>query len=278
MWQELSLVHSKPRDTICAGSVWRTCLRQIKFLPPGASYGLPVAEGEFFSGIQAHRFLVEICAGLHSPLLGETEVFGQFRAFREAHTWHPAWLPLLDAVEEDVKKLRRQHLKSLGAQSYGSLARKRVPEGEPVVLVGSGLLAKDLIPWLERNPVTLLVRNPSKREGWWSKGTVLSYNESANLPKNAHWILAAPVKNESMLDLWGDQKIGAVLDFRGESRFDSCPAAIYFDLSSLFGELESVRSGLAARRASAMEAAFKYSQQREIGVYHRPYGWEDAFA
>lgn len=278
MWQELSLVHGKPQNAMPNGLVWKTCLRQIQFLPPGAQYGVPVAEGEFFRGTQAHRFLVEVCSGLHSPLMGETEVFGQFRAFRESGIWHPAWIPMLDAVEEDVKKLRRLHLKNIGAQSYGSLARKRVPEGEPVVLIGAGLLAKDLAPWLEKNPVTLLVRNPEKREGWWEKFSVLSFSESENAPTNAHWVIAAPVKNENLVGLWQNRNPGTVLDFRGEEKFSEAPSATYFDLAALFGELESVRSGLAARRNLAMDEAAKLSQQREAGVYHRPFGWEDVFA
>jgi glutamyl-tRNA reductase len=278
MWQELSLVHGKPESRFPAETVWRTCLRQIHFLRPGALYGAPVGEGELYRGIEAHRFLVEIAAGLHSPLLGETEVFGQFRAFRASRPWHPAWTPLLDAVEEDVKKIRRSHLKDLGAQSYGSLARKRVPEGEPVVLVGAGRLAQDLLPWLEKNPVTLLVRNPARGEGWWEKTELRSLAEGASLPAGRHWIIAAPLTNEALLAFWQEKRPGTVLDFRGEARLESCPADAYFDLPSLFGELEAVRSALAVRRAQAFEAAAKLSRQREAGVYHRPFGWEDAFA
>jgi glutamyl-tRNA reductase len=278
MWQELGLVHGKPQNAPVTGSVWRTCVRQIQFLPPGSQYGVPVSEGEFFRGALAHRFLVEVCAGLHSPLLGETEVFGQFRAFRESNEWHPAWLPLLDATEDDVKKIRRLHLKNLGAQSYGSLARKRVPEGEPVVLVGAGLLAKDLAPWLEKNPVTLVVRNPGKREGWWEKYPVLAFEEATLAPANAHWVIAAPVSNGALTELMAGKNPGTLLDFRGEEKFSRPPAKIYFDLASLFGELESVRSGLTVRRNLAMDEAAKLSRQREAAVHHRPFGWEDVFA
>jgi glutamyl-tRNA reductase len=273
MWQELSLVHSKPREKN-SELVWQTCLRRIQFLSPGSLYGQPVGEGQYFRGSQAHRFLVEVCSGLHSPLLGETEVFGQFRAFRDSQMWHPAWIPLLDAVEEDVKKIRRTHLRNIGAQSYGSLARKRIPEGAPVVLVGAGRLAQDLIPWL-KNPVTLLARNPAKLAGW-DKCEVKAFGDA--VPQNAHWIIAAPVANEDLLHLLEGNAPETVLDFRGERRLENCPAKKYQDLSTLFAELELVRSSLTARRESALNAVEQCSQQREATVYHRPYGWEDAFA
>lgn len=277
MWQELSLVHTTSQKPV-EGMAWRTCLRQIQFLPPGAVYGLHVTEGDLYRGTQAHRFLVEICSGLHSPLLGETEVFGQFRAFKELQNWDNAWMPLLDAVEEDVKKLRRTHLVGIGAQSYGSLVRRRIPEGAPVVLVGGGRLAQDLFPWLKNHSVTLLVRNPAKKESWWEKTKVLPLAEAAQTPAHAHWIVAAPLTNEALTALTAGKEIVTLLDFRGETQLEASPAKSYFDLRTLFAELETTRSALAARRAVAMEAAADYSRQREASVYHRPFGWEDAFA
>lgn len=284
MWQELVIVHLDPKENVpaSAGFVWRTCLRQILFLAPGSSYQPNFPFRSVYRGHGAHRFLVEICAGLHSPLLGETEVFGQFRAFRDAQTWADAWEPLLDAVEEDVRKIRRQHLTSLGAQSYGSLARRRLKAGAPVVLVGAGRLAQDLLPWLASHNVTLVVRSPAKREGWWTKASVVALSEAGSheFPAGAHWLIAAPVTNDELRAIWGERSLGCVLDFRGEARFEGVPAGAeaYFDLTQLFGELESVRGALAVKRKAALEAAADYSRQREISVHHRPYGWEDAFA
>jgi glutamyl-tRNA reductase len=220
---------------------------------------------------------VEVCSGLHSPLLGETEIFGQFKAFRDAQVWHSAWDSLFDAVEEDVKKIRRTHLTNLGSQSYGSLTRKRLETGEPVVVVGAGRLAKDILPWLENHPVTLLVRNPAKVEGW--KGPMLSFSEAlGSLPHKAAWLIAAPVSNDALETLWLESAPAKVLDFRGEARMESCPAPAYYDLTTLFAELELLRSAQAARREQAFKAASLLTRARETSVVHRPYGWEDAFA
>ncbi len=275
MWQELSLVHGEAN--LPGAFLWRTCIRQVNFLPPGTSTNV----GEIHRGAQAHRFLVEVCSGLHSPLLGETEVFGQFRSFRQAHHWHPAWIPLLDAVEEDVKKLRRDHLTGLGAQSYGSLARKHLPAGEPVVIVGAGNLAKEMAPWLLEQPLILLARDPKKLDpnaGWWKKVSVLPLTEAKKIADHSHWIIAAPMSNEELLALWSEKKIGTVLDLRGEGHLERSPSSAYYDLGTLFGELEIIRSTLQSRREQALLAARKLSQQREVSVCHRPFGWEDAFA
>src|SRR3989338_1317680 len=121
MWQGLAIAHQKKSGewqewSPAVSPVLRTCLRQIQFLSPAAS--VP-ARAHIYSGSNAHRFLGEICAGLHSPLLGETEVFGQFRAFRDQHNWSPTWTELLDSIEADARKVRRIFMSGLGAQSYG---------------------------------------------------------------------------------------------------------------------------------------------------------------
>lgn len=277
MWQELSLIHGKPETLFPTSAlVWRTCLRQVQFLNPGSTYGQPIAGGELYKGTQAHRFLVEVCAGLHSPLLGETEIFGQFKAFRDQSVWHSAWNSLLDAVEEDVKKIRRNFLVNLGSQSYGSLTRKHLPEGSPVVLVGSGRLAQDILPWLDKKEVTVLARTPAKVIGW--KGKVASYEEIESLPQNASWIIAAPISNQALEMIWTAAKPGTVLDFRGEARVENCPGEAYFDLTTLFAELELIRATLATKREQALQAVRQLSSARDTVVIHRPYGWEDAFA
>jgi hypothetical protein len=57
-----------------------------------------------------------------------------------------------------------------------------------------------------------------------------------------------------------------------------CPGTAYLDLTTVFAELEVIRSTLATRREKALRAVAEVSRQRDAGVLHRPYGWEDAFA
>jgi glutamyl-tRNA reductase len=274
MWQELSIIHGKPESRPLEGLLWRTCLRQIQFLPPGAVSGAPVSSGEYYRGVEVHRFLVEICAGLHSPLLGETEVFGQFRDFRGAQAWPEQWLPLLDAVEEDVKKIRRNHLLNLGSQSYGSLTRRHL-SAKPVVVIGGGRLAEEILPWLE-GQVTQLVRSPEKISA--KPGVqVVGLADLAAVPENAQWIVAAPLTNQELANVWQKKSPALVLDFRGEESLSDL-AVPYWPLSQLFAELETVRSALEVKREQAKSAVRELTKRRESEVQHRPYGWEDVFA
>ncbi|MGZ3700486.1 MAG: hypothetical protein ACXWSD_01810 [Bdellovibrionota bacterium] len=251
---------------------WKTCLRDLYFLSPGDS---AASGAEAYCGTEAHRFLVEICSGLHSPLFGETEVFGQFRAFRATQDWHPRWTDLFNAAEEDVRKLRRTHLVDIGSQSYGSLARRHLPEGEAVVLVGGGRLAVDLQPWLANRAVTSALRNPAKQSG----AVALTPAGVASVGP-AHWLIAAPISNEELLLLWQANPARTVLDFRGEASFASTPAGCehYFALRTLYAELESVRELHSRKRMQALDFAAELSERRAHSVVHRPYGWEDAFA
>jgi glutamyl-tRNA reductase len=245
-------------------------MRELYFLNPEAKD----ADGEIYLGVAAHRFLVEICSGLHSPLFGETEVFGQFRAFRASLTWDPRWSELLDAVEEDVRKLRRTHLVDIGSQSYGSLARRHLPEGEPVVIVGGGHLAQELLPWLGSRPVTIAVREPAKVRF----ASAVSLGELALKGEALHWLIAAPISNEQLDSIWKKNPARIVLDFRGEASFEEAPAEHYFALRTLFSELESVRELHSRKREEALAFAAYLSERRAQAVVHRPFGWEDAFA
>ncbi len=287
MWQELVLVHrdSKAGESPLEGKgqLWRTCLRELLFLDPGS---LPThfENLKLRSGLDAHRTLVEICSGLHSPLFGETEVFGQFRAFRENQQIDPRWNSLLDAVEEDVRKLRRRFLTDIGSQSYGSLARRHLPAGSKVIVVGSGRLARDLLPWLEGMQVTLVARTPKKAMEWLPENVstlpLSSLCLAQEMLKGAHWVLAAPLANEELGTYWEKNPAGLVLDFRGDQAFAQTPeyACAYLGLRALYQELEAVKQLHERRKREALVYASELTRRHENSVVHRPFGWEDAFA
>ncbi|MGH9904348.1 MAG: hypothetical protein ACRD8U_02050, partial [Pyrinomonadaceae bacterium] len=59
------------------GLQWETCLRRIVFVPPDQVAAISVIRGtssDIYHGEDAYRFLLEAICGLHSPLVGETEV------------------------------------------------------------------------------------------------------------------------------------------------------------------------------------------------------------
>jgi len=288
MWQELVLVHrdskagQKPLEA--DGQLWRTCLRELLFLTPGTALKTLSEDVQMRSGMEAHRALVEICSGLHSPLFGETEVFGQFKSFRETQVVDPRWHSLLDAVEEDVRKLRRKFLTDIGSQSYGSLARRHLPAESRVFVVGSGRLARDLLPWLDGMQVTLAARSPEKASEWllsnMNSVSLLALAQGHQSHAGAHWVIAAPLANAELEAIWKNNPAGLVLDFRGDQHFTETPehAASYLGLRALYGELEAVKQLHERKKREALAFAAELTRRHETSVVHRPYGWEDAFA
>lgn len=121
----------------------------------------------FFIGEQAYSQILEITCGLQSELLGETEVFGQFK---EAWTKTQAqggsvfeslsaWIP---KVFEDTKEVRTHFLRDIGSVSYGSVVRRILLElglsDRPILLLGAGQIAQSVAPWIA-NIAPLIVWN-----------------------------------------------------------------------------------------------------------------------
>ncbi len=109
---------------------------------------------EYFSGVEAYHFLLRFSVGLESQVIGETDVFGQFKTayklFQETHAYHPL-ISFIPKIFEDSKELRTQYLQGIGGQSYGSLVRQilgTASSSNPVLLVGAGALAESIAPYL----------------------------------------------------------------------------------------------------------------------------------
>ena len=95
---------------------------------------------------EAYALLLEIVCGLRSPLVGETEVQAQFKAFLASldRRRDAPLLRLGQRVLADAKVIRQRHLQGFGAHSYGPLVARHVPEGRRVILVGTGALAAEV--------------------------------------------------------------------------------------------------------------------------------------
>src|SRR6188768_3102899 len=79
---ELRLIHQSPQSgPLPAGAIlWRTCLREVAFVGSTHATSSPAV----LKDVEAYTLLLEIVAGLRSPLIGETEVQAQFKAFLAA--------------------------------------------------------------------------------------------------------------------------------------------------------------------------------------------------
>ncbi|RYZ70147.1 MAG: hypothetical protein EOP09_06555, partial [Proteobacteria bacterium] len=169
---DISLLHRRGANPLSGLDsqtlVWKTCLRQIAFLSsPHQDFALEETD-EIFSGSAAFAFLLEIICGLHSPVVGETEVLGQFKNFaagaiENESSMNPPLRQFLQALLLNAKVMRAEHLVGLGSQGYGSLVRKLSKSESSVTLMGSGQLVEEILPWLaKQKSLQVVCRNPHK--------------------------------------------------------------------------------------------------------------------
>ena len=137
----LAIVHqSPPGDATVDGVLsWRTCLRDVTFVDEGHSADTLAEE-------DAYALLLEVLCGLRSPMVGETQVMGQFRTFLAAVPAEHAWVRRIgQRLLADAGAVREQHLRNLGSRTYGSAVRHRMTGIERIGIIGTGQLACEVL-------------------------------------------------------------------------------------------------------------------------------------
>lgn len=122
-----------------------------------------------YNGESAYSFLVETLCGLKSKMLAENEIVAQFKqAFKNylEHGHANSYLiTILEKALKDTKHIRTQYLKNIGQLSYAGITKKIIQNKNlsgPIIILGSGALALDLIKLLDRrHALTLCARNQS---------------------------------------------------------------------------------------------------------------------
>lgn len=276
--------------------IWKTCLRHILFSREEDLNNLVEVlepDDQILRGEKALSLLLEILCGLHSPIVGETEVFGQFKTFVDSRkqandplfSEHQKWLNFILA---EVKKTRSEHLVGLGSQSYGSLLRRYTKDQDSVTICGSGQLALEILPWLaHKKSVQIICRNPTQLQSVANKFenlTLSTYNEA--LVQGASMIIAAPVGDARIMELLHKKNScpTTVYDLRGEENSLQAlagahlPSLEVMSLSRFFGEIEETKKEtqvkLQAVKAYLFEKALSFVQRTEL----RPLGWDDLCA
>ena len=125
---------------------------------------------ETYRHINAYRFLLEIICGLQSKMLGENEIVGQFKEaykdYVQNQNKNPNLITILEKLFKDAKEIRTKHLLGLCQKTYAGIARKQLVNknnADEVLILGSGVLAEDLINQLKKKAVVYIsARNSSK--------------------------------------------------------------------------------------------------------------------
>ena len=263
---------------------WATCLREIAFFPQELGLAAP-AETEVYTGEAAYRFCLEVICGLKSPLLGETEVMGQFKAFVERHDGHSAFDKMFrkfaNNLWTDAKRVRSEFLKDLGSQSYGSLARRWVKSCPQVHFVGYGHLAQEMQPWLSKGSTELHFHVRSSSRVTKQPERLHELNECGQKLSGA-LIIAAPISNEEIIAWLANQETNfqVVIDLRDTSARQPLNLTVrhHYRLQDAFDLVEQGREKRVAQADLAREAIAKISQDRYTQRVIRPFGWDDLCA
>jgi glutamyl-tRNA reductase len=237
---------------------------------------------EVRSGFSAIEYLVKVLSGLESPVLGETEVLGQFKKQVVPQLDEKTELAeVVQFVLNLVKMVRSKHLVGLGSQSYGSLVRRILKAEQHVLFVGSGLLAESIFPWVKDTKKNMFaVRSVDKFEGtdlFKSNPDLKTFSLiedfSFDFPLNV--IVCAPIESTKLEAFLKTAKVNKVIDLREESKTDPIQnlKCELFDLQEVFSEM----SAQAGKKESLIRAVNKdiNIKLEEKFVKHRPFGWED---
>ena len=271
--------------------VWRTCLREVTFADAADELPIPspLIEGD------AYRLLLEILCGLQSPMLGETQVMGQFKAFLSSLGRDQVWLNRLgQRLLADARDIRTQHLMGLGSRSYGSAVRRYLADCSHTVLIGTGKLGQEVLPFLadDGRSVDHWGRTPDPASPADVHGATggapapVTYRSLTSLDtfdassRPAVLIIAAPVPSEAI------ERVAAhytgllrVIDLRGE--LGSAPLHLtvpIVTLQDLFAQMTESNAFAARHVEAARTEIASRSRRYELRDELRPFGWDDLCA
>lgn len=270
--------------------LWETCLRQVYF---GSVSDIPSNlpdDVEIYRGKEAYQFCLHTVCGLKSPMVGETEVWGQFKSlFREfsftEHIHGSLFRSFVDHIFADGKQIRHKHLTGLGSQSYGSLARRILKGSDEINIIGSGLLVKDMLPWLVKSAskIRIFCRNIDKGlqrvEELKIRPSSLEVHSLENLSlvgAEGGLVVAAPVTAKWIEESFSEKEIKKVVDLRDNSTKDRVQMdCVVIPLVDFFNEIESTRKQVANKVSDAEKEIKHLIEKRFNQITIRPYGWDD---
>jgi glutamyl-tRNA reductase len=261
--------------------VWRTCVREIALtesraaIPPGAT----VLDGE-----AAYAHLLEVICGLDSPMRGETEVLHQFKLFvaglpAEHHGLREVGRQLL----ADARSVRGRHLIGLGSRSYGSAVRRYLVNAPRVALAGTGLLAKEIAPFLEGRGRAVDVWGRRERcEGLPGFVTYRRF-DGADDPAGEDptaIVIAAPMASADIARLAAKYRsVSVVIDLRAEGAHDPPPpVAPIVTLADVFASVQAAARTTDDRVETAKDEIRRHARAFATRARLNPSGWHDLCA
>ena len=267
--------------TSWAGVVFRTCQRELAFVDAGDP---PPSGVDCYAGETAYAHLLQVICGLDSPMVGETEVMHQFRVFIDGlAAEHHALQALGRRLLTDARAVRADHLSNLGSRSYGSAVRRHIRGCERVAVIGTGMLAREVLPFVidDRRVVDVYGR----RATFNSTHASVCYRRLAEshpelLNGQTALVVAAPVASNVIRQVGAAYAaLACVIDLRGEGAADPAPPiAPVVSLQDVFDEMQRAARAadrrVDAARAQIARCARAYATRASLN----PSGWHDLCA
>ncbi len=279
MLKDFKLIHRRKPQTFGTPNplVWETCLRSIAFTGDPQKVNLESAD-ELFVNHHAFEFLLEIICGLHSPIVGETEVFGQFKNFaKEWQRIEPQRARLIQRLFADAKEIRSRFLCGVGTQSYGGWLKRNM-RARRIHILGGGQLAQEIAPYLLKSSDSLMlhVRSPEKVS---VKGACVR-GLSAKAFDGGGVVIAAPMTAVQIQTWFDGIKPKEIFDLRAESAADpltvSCERV--HALGDVFAEIEQTRARLLPIIDQVKREISARGERLAQQFVVRPQGWDDICA
>jgi glutamyl-tRNA reductase len=260
--------------------VWRTCVREIALVDSRT----PVPSGaRVWHDEAAYAHLLEVICGLDSPMIGETEVLHQFKVFTAGLSLEQgAWREVAQSLMNDARTIRSRHLIGLGSRSYGSAVRRLVGSTRRVVLVGTGMLAKELAPFLvgAERTVDLWGRRDHVDGFPGVMYRQLSAPPAAVVEEPVAMVIAAPLPSSDIARLAARYRNAIVLiDLRAEGVQDPPPAvAPVVTLADVFAGVQDAARTTEARVQAATDDIRRCARAFATRAKLNPSGWHDLCA
>lgn len=255
--------------------VFETCMRKISIHPWGDPPAAKEAH-ELIDGPQAYQFLLEVLAGLKSPVFGETEVFSQFKTFWEKaqkeNETAAYFAPWVRHLIEDVKTLRSELFRDSTTLTWGGAVRKMLRPYPQAWLVGNGELALSVAASLKSSEITYWARRDKTELP--GKYHPLSAEPLRQVVPRA-LVICAPLSDLEMqrFSAMKGEFFTYVMDLR-ESGRERLPF-VDFDLR----DLEQLSTDNHHRsqdiQAIAQRRVLELTEKTWDCAWHRPFGWEE---
>jgi glutamyl-tRNA reductase len=265
-----------------------TCLRNTVLLTGVQYESLLLDDPKLTSGFAVHtgygaiEYLVKVLSGLESPIVGETEVLGQFKKqILPQLSKNSALTEVIQFVLNLVKVVRTKHLVGLGSQSYGSMVRRILKGHQHILFVGSGVLTESILPWVTTSKnVMISVRSLDRykttdvyKENKKLKAFSMSDEFKFDFPLNV--VVCAPVEASVLEEYLRDSNVENLIDLREESKTDPVKG-LNCKVVNLEKVFEEVKTGKDKKDKLIKNIEDDISTKiEERFVKHRPFGWED---